>query len=171
MSHDESATEPIQGTSTGFWEKALSVLLALAMFALMTVTFIDVVGRYLLARPVPGSIEIVQVLMAGVIAAGLPLVTHSRKHISIGLLAIFFRGRGRWLLDALIMAGTVAVLAFLAQRLWQQAVALHRSHMGTAFLDIPIAPVALVLSAMIAFTGLIEAVQLIRHLRARSRPE
>ena len=169
MPSEASAVEPGLQKPAGLWKKALSALLALAMFGMMALTFVDVIGRYILSRPVPGSSELVQVLMAVVIAAGVPLVTLSREHISIGLLRGFFTGRGRWLLDALIMAGSIALLAFLAYCLWQQVVALHRSQMGTTFLGIPIAPVALLLSVMIAFTGLIEAAHLYRHLRKRSR--
>lgn len=170
MPPDQSAAAPIRQTPAGLWKKALSALLALAMFAMMALTFVDVIGRYILARPVPGSSELVQVLMAIVIAAGLPLVTLSREHISIGLLAGFFRGRGRWLLDASIMVATIALLAFLAYCLWGQAAALHRARMGTTFLGIPIAPVAFMLSAMVAITSLIEAVHLYRHLRKPSKP-
>ena len=146
-------------------EKALSAVVALAMSGMMGLTFVDVVGRYVLSWPVPGSSELMQVLMAGVICGALPLVTFSRRHISMDLLARLFVDKGRRVLDVLIRAGTVAVLAFIALCLWQQGVGLHKAHAGTVYLGIPIAPVAFVLSALIAITSLVEAVRLIRHLR------
>lgn len=155
--------------------RLLAAMVAAAMFGMMAVTFVDVVGRYLLSRPVPGSTELIQVLMALAVAAALPLVTAGGEHITMDLFSGLFRGAARRALDALVMAFSSAVLAFLALRVWDQALNLHRSRMSTIFLDLPIAPVAFTLSALIGVACLVQVALLVAHLRgnaggARAQP-
>ena len=48
------------------------LLAALALFAIMVLTLVDVSGRKLLSASVPGSLELTELLMVVVIFAGLP---------------------------------------------------------------------------------------------------
>ena len=56
-------------------ECAVRWLAAVALFAIMWLTLIDVSGRKLLSESVPGSLEVTELLMVVVIFAGLPLVS------------------------------------------------------------------------------------------------
>lgn len=138
----------------------LGAIVALGMFGMMAVTFVDVVGRYLFARPLPGSSELVQVLMAAVIGAALPIITGAREHVSMDLLSGLFRGAARRALDAAIDLFSAAVLAFLAMRLWDQAVNLQRAKAGTLYLDVPIAPVAYALAVFLGVAAIIQLAML-----------
>jgi len=62
-------------------EALCSVLAALALFAIMWLTLIDVTSRKLLAGSVPGSLEVTELLMVVVIFAGLPLVSLRGEHV------------------------------------------------------------------------------------------
>jgi TRAP-type C4-dicarboxylate transport system permease small subunit len=62
-------------------ERLCSVLAAIALFAIMWLTLIDVTGRKLLAGSVPGSLEVTELLMVVVIFAGLPLVSLRGEHV------------------------------------------------------------------------------------------
>ena len=62
-------------------ESVCSVLAALALFAIMWLTLIDVVSRKLLSGSVPGSLEVTELLMVVVIFAGLPLVSLRDEHV------------------------------------------------------------------------------------------
>jgi TRAP-type C4-dicarboxylate transport system permease small subunit len=65
---------------------ALEWIAAVALLAMIAVTTVDVIGRYIFARPLPGAYQIIEVLMAVLIFTGLPLVTASREHLSAGLI-------------------------------------------------------------------------------------
>jgi TRAP-type C4-dicarboxylate transport system permease small subunit len=54
---------------------------ALALFAIMALTFFDVGGRKLLSNSITGSLELTELLMVAVIFAGLPLVSLKGEHI------------------------------------------------------------------------------------------
>ena len=61
-------------------------LSGILLFVLMTVTIVDVVGRYVFNSPLPGGNEIVQFVMAAIIYSGLPSVNRQEGHISVDLL-------------------------------------------------------------------------------------
>ena len=56
-------------------------LAALALFAIMMLTLVDVSGRKVLSESVPGSLEMTELLMVVVIFAGLPLVSLAGEHV------------------------------------------------------------------------------------------
>jgi TRAP-type transport system small permease protein len=62
-------------------EASCSLLAAVALFAIMWLTLIDVSGRKLLSESVPGSLEVTELLMVVVIFAGLPLVSLRGEHV------------------------------------------------------------------------------------------
>lgn len=64
-----------------FLELLCSVMAALALFAIMCLTFVDVTSRKLLSGSVPGSLELTELLMVVVIFAGLPLVSLRGEHV------------------------------------------------------------------------------------------
>lgn len=53
-----------------------------ALFAIMALTFFDVIGRKLLDQSIPGSLELTELLMVVVIFAGLPLVSQRGEHVT-----------------------------------------------------------------------------------------
>lgn len=74
-----------QKTDLSVIDKSLEFLTAILLFAMMLLTFIDVIGRYIFNSPVYGAAEIIQMLLAGVIFSALPLVTRRDSHISVEL--------------------------------------------------------------------------------------
>lgn len=138
---------------------------AAAMFAMMTITFVDVVGRYGASRPVPGSSELIQICLALAVGSALPLVTGAGEHVCMDLFTTGIRGTARRVLDAAIMTASAGVLALLAILVWRQANALHQSRTSTLFLDIPIAPVAFAVAAMLGVACTVQLGLLATHLR------
>lgn len=59
---------------------------AIILFVMMVLTCVDVVGRYFLARPVPGAFELTEMMLAGLIFTGLPLVTLNQEHVTVDVL-------------------------------------------------------------------------------------
>ena len=143
---------------------------AAALLAMMILTFVDVIGRYVFSRPISGSSELIQLLMGSMIAAALPLVTVARQHITMELFANLFRGTARHVLDGLILLSSAAVLLFLAWLMFAQGVSQYQSRATTIYLGLRKAPVAFGLCALMVIAALLELAAfraLIRAARAR----
>ena len=67
-------------------EAALGLVAAVALFAMMALTFADVIGRKLLGASIPGSLELTELLMLAVIFVALPLTSLHGEHVVFDLL-------------------------------------------------------------------------------------
>lgn len=67
-------------------ERVLGWIAGTSLFGMMALTFVDVVCRKLLDRSIPGSLEVTELLMFGVIFAGLPLTSLRGEHVLFDLL-------------------------------------------------------------------------------------
>ena len=61
-------------------EAVLGVAAAAILFAMMVLTTVDVVARYVFNRPLRGAFEITELLLVVLIFAGLPLVSLAGEH-------------------------------------------------------------------------------------------
>lgn len=68
-------------------ERVLAVLAGIALFCMMILTFVDVVGRYGFNKSIFGTSEMIEILMVVVIFAGVAFVTASDKHIKVDIFA------------------------------------------------------------------------------------
>ena len=155
------------------WESVLDQFLgflaATVLMLLMIVTFIDVTGRYLFLAPLPGAFEMTEIMMAMLIFAGLPLVSRANQHVTvnliIGLLSPKIRHFQR-LITQIIMALVFGVMAW---RMWIKAVEMMVQGDETAYLLIPIAPVAFFMTILLGVSSLIVAIQFARIIRGKER--
>lgn len=142
------------------------VLAALALFAIMVLTLVDVLGRKLLSHSVPGSLELTELLMVVVIFAGLPLVALRNEHIVFDSLDAWLpRGLLR-AQQAIVEVLCAAALAGTAWLLWEKAGQLMSYGDVTAQLQIPqgwfVYGMAL-LCVLTAVVHLLMAVQPVAH--------
>jgi TRAP-type C4-dicarboxylate transport system permease small subunit len=131
------------------------VLAALALFAIMWLTFFDVIGRKFLSESIPGSLEVTELLMVVVIFAGLPLVSLRGEHIVFDSLDHLLAPAVRRLQQALIDGLCATLLAGLAWRMWVKA-----SHMmdygdKTQQLGITLGYFVYLMSVLIGITALV----------------
>jgi TRAP-type transport system small permease protein len=97
-------------------QRLVSTVLVLSLSTMVTLTFVDVLGRRLFNTPVFGATDITEHLMAVIVFAGLPLLTARRGHLSIDLFdAWLLRPQFRWWHKAVDLL-TAAVLALIAWR-------------------------------------------------------
>jgi TRAP-type C4-dicarboxylate transport system permease small subunit len=143
-------------------EKLCSVLCAMALFAIMALTFLDVGGRKLLSRSITGSLELTELLMVVVIFASLPLVSRRGEHVVFDSLdsvwpAWFLRMQGIvvHLLCAAIMGGLMMLMWKTGQQFWE-------SGETTAQIKILKAPFIYGMSIMCGITGLVHLALMIR---------
>ena len=148
-------SDPFGARTMPWYILVLAGFVALNMFAMMALTFVDVVGRYFFNSPVPGGFEIVSFLLALLTFSGLALVTRDQEHISVGLLDGLFRGRAQRARELVILVGGSAMVGFIAERMWSEAEFLRRNNMYSEYLDVPLAPVQYAVAFLSAVAFLI----------------
>jgi len=129
------------------------LLVALLLFAMMVVTFADVLGRYLLSRPVPGSTEIIQYLFVLTVFLALPVVTWRDEHISISLIEGAFGESFNRFRRAAVRILSGAVMLAVGWQMWGYAGMLARNRDVIGYLELPVAPGAYAASVLAALTG------------------
>lgn len=141
-------------------------LVATLLFTMMSLTFVDVVGRYFFNHPVQGSYEISEVLLAVTAFAALPLTTLRREHVTVSLLDKFLGRRVRAARELLVALVSVLALGGMSWRLWEQARTLAGYGDHSLYLHIPYAWVAYFMAAMAAVSVLVVCVLALAQLCA-----
>ena len=101
-----------------------TVILAVLLVALTTVTVIDVVGRYLFNHPLPGGTELTELLVMATIFAGLPAICLDDGHVTVDMLVSRLEGAPARVHLAAVRLIVAAVLALVAWQLWVQGLRL-----------------------------------------------
>jgi len=137
----------------------LGVAASLILFCMMTLTFVDVVARYVFNRPLSGAFEVTELLLLVLIFAGLPLVTHAREHVTMDFIDRLLTGRARELLDRTIQLACAAIMLWLAWLIWLKADRIWEYRDATDVLRIVYGPFVYFMSLMIGLSGLIHLQQ------------
>jgi TRAP-type transport system small permease protein len=96
--------------------RGVETVMALFLMAMVALTFADIIGRRLIGKPIYGSNDITEHLMALVVFAGLPLVTAAGAHLTIDILDnLVNKPWMAWwrLLTSILLAVVLAVVAWL----------------------------------------------------------
>ncbi|MFK7962404.1 MAG: TRAP transporter small permease [Burkholderiaceae bacterium] len=105
--------------------RLLGVIACTALFAMMMLTFADVIGRYFFASPVPAAYELISLIMPLIIFCALPYVNLTQGHVTIDLLDGFVPGgllRWQMLLVHLVSTAALGLIA------WRLAIASQDHH-------------------------------------------
>ncbi len=91
------------------------------LFALMTMTFADVLLRSAANNPIESATELTRLFMAVIVFASLPMVSWKGQHIAVDLLdPVFPAALARWR-DILMDIACGAALLWPAKRIWDLA--------------------------------------------------
>jgi TRAP-type C4-dicarboxylate transport system permease small subunit len=141
------------------WERRVDAVLGIAasalLFAMMCLTFADVVARYLFNRPIRGGFEITELTLLVLIFAGLPLVSHGDEHVTMDFIDRMLPPRGLDILVRVVHALVAALFFFLT---WQMIIKANRiAGYGdtTDVLRIAVGPFVYFMVAMIFLTALV----------------
>lgn len=122
-----------------------TILIGLAaslLLALMAVTGLDVVGRYILNAPLPGAFELTELLLGALVFAALPLVSRTGGHVEVDLLATVLPTRVNRLLGLFAAAISALVLCYFAWQLFHLGLQQLADGSRTVSLGVPYAPFA-----------------------------
>lgn len=141
-----------EGRTPG-WARWLETIASLALLAMLALTVADVLGRYVVSRPVPGAVELIQYAMVLVVFAGLPVVTLRRQHISVGVVDNAFRGRARVAQRAAVALVSAFVLAAQAWVLFRNARGMFEFQDVLGALRLPVYPAGYFMAALSAIAA------------------
>jgi len=154
------------------WERPADATLGIAasaiLFAMMMLTFIDVVMRYLLNWPIRGGFEMTELMLLVLIFAGLPLVSHADEHVTMDFIDRILPERARNLLARAVHALCAAVMFFLTWQVWLKAGKIGAYGDTTDVLRIAVAPFIYFMAAMILLTGLVHVFKFFNPDRKQS---
>ena len=136
-------------------EGALGVTSATVLFLMMMITAVDVIGRYVLNKPLTGGFEITEMLLAALIYCGLPLVSQRREHIVIDTFDPLMSARVKRALDVIAEIVCSLTLGGIGYLIFRRAARVAEYGDTTSVLKWPLAPVAYLMGTMILIACLI----------------
>ena len=136
-------------------EPLLGAIAGVLLFCMMTLTFVDVVLRYIFNAPLKGSFEITELMLVLLIFAALPLVSRREEHVVMDFLDRYLPFGIYRALRALEHIVSAAVMTGMGWLLWQRASKLAAYGDTTAVLRIELAPFVYAIALLIFVTALI----------------
>ena len=131
------------------------LLAAVALFAIMALTLVDVTGRKLLNHSITGSLELTEILMVVVIFAALPLVSLHGEHVVFDSLDHLMPPWLRRLQQAVVDLGCAAALGALAWLMWDKAAQMASYGDTTAQLLLPLGPFVQLMAVLCGLTAVV----------------
>ena len=133
----------------------LALISGAMLLVIMTLMFIDVMGRYLFSAPLTFAVEAVELLMGVSIAFGLALTTLNRGHITVDFLT---HVNSRPLQKVLSLFANLLTLVFFAFAAWQllrKTISNYDDGFYTQILEFPIYPATFLMFTGFTFTTLV----------------
>lgn len=131
------------------------LLSGIALFAIMALTFFDVLGRKFLSHSITGSLEITELLMVVVIFGALPLVSRRGEHVEFDSLDPYLPHWVRRAQAVVVHLLCAVVLLALAWLMWRTGGQFLANGETTAQLLILKAPFIYGMGVLCALTGIV----------------
>ncbi len=150
-------------------ERALGALASVALVGIVLLTCVDVVGRYLLNRPLTGAFELSEMAMGALVFASLPLVTLRRQQVTVDLLDWLVPAGWRTAQEAAANLVAALCVGVVAWRLWVKAAEMLGNGETTAVLKIPMYPLVYAMAGLSCLTAIVILAMTWLDTRARMR--
>ena len=137
------------------FELTAGAIAVIALLAMMTLVFADVIGRYLFAAPIVGAYQLGSTFMVILLFAGLPVVTSQESHLTVGFTDNMFPRRGRYIQRSAINILSGLIMATVCWRLWEQGGYFTIYPEVLEIVDIPLAVFCYFMSVMTGLTTVI----------------
>ena len=141
------------------WERHADSLLGVAasaiLMAMMLLTVVDVVARYIFNRPLAGAFEVTELMLLVLIFAGLPLVTYADEHAVMDFIDRLLSPRTRQILQRAVQVASAAVMFLLTWLIWLKADRIWAYRDATDVLRILYGPFVYFMAITIGLAGLI----------------
>jgi TRAP-type C4-dicarboxylate transport system permease small subunit len=138
------------------------------LLAIVVVTLLDVFGRYIFNRPLPGGFELTEIMMAVLIFVSMPVVTREDGHIKVDILDLMLPAGARFYQELLGNFVGCAMCLILAWGMWAKAQDLASYGSYSDVLKIPTSPVAYLITIMLILTAVVFAARILDQVRSRT---
>jgi TRAP-type C4-dicarboxylate transport system permease small subunit len=149
------------------WKRHADSLLGVAasaiLLAMMFLTVVDVVARYVFSRPVRGAFEVTELMLLVLIFAGLPLVSFSDEHAVMDFIDRLFGRRGHDRLQRLVQLVNAAFMFLLTWLVWRKADRIWAYRDTTDVLRIVYGPFVYFMALTLALAGLIHLYKMVER--------
>lgn len=152
-------------------ENALNFVAAFFIFFLMLLGVTEVLARRLFNFPIPGHIDIVEVIMVTFAMLGLAYCQRLGGHVRMEILVVRLRGRAMWLIELFGILVALFIIGVLVEGTWQHFLRAWRFGDSTLDIELPTWPSKLLAPVALAALWLRLAIQLWAYLRLLIRPD
>jgi len=133
----------------------LGVAASVILLAMMALTVVDVVARYVFSRPVRGAFEVTELMLLVLIFAGLPLVSFSDEHAVMDFVDRILGPHGQRGLQRAVQAVNAAFMFLLAWLTWLKADRIWAYRDATDVLRIVYGPFVYFMAVTLGLAGVI----------------
>ena len=163
-----------QGLSTAsIWSRGLEKVIhifgavgAAFILAIMILTTVDVIGRYIIGSPLKGNVEISEILFLSAVYLGLSYTHLFREHVGVDLLISHFSKRTRLFLETTMLLLALFTYGLLA---WRGAGAFWASietgEYRWGLISIPLWPARLMIPLGVSALCLKFIAEIVRNIR------
>lgn len=148
----------------------LSYISCLFLFAMMLMTFIDVVGRYFFNAPLPAAYEVISLMMPAIIFCALPLTVLHENHVTVDLLDDIIPKPMAKVQAIVVHLFSAAALGLISWRLVVLAMDQHYYENVTEELFLDLWPFSALMAALCALATIAALANVILVLTGRKIP-
>jgi len=141
----------------------LGVVASAVLFAMMGLTVVDVVARYVFNRPLRGAFEVTELMLLVLIFAGLPLVSFSDEHATMDFIDRVLGSRAQRWLERGVQLVNGAFMLLLAWLVWLKANRIWGYRDTTDVLRILYGPFVYFMAVTLALAGLIHLYKMLER--------
>jgi len=149
------------------WRRRADLILGAAassiLLAMMLLTVVDVVARYVFSRPVRGAFEVTELLLLVLIFAGLPLVSFADEHAVMDFIDRVLGRRAQRELERAVQAVNAAFMFLLAWLVWLKADRIWAYRDATDVLRIVYGPFVYFMAVTLALAGAIHLYKVVER--------
>jgi len=147
----------------------LGVAASAILLAMMLLTVVDVVARYVFNRPLRGAFEITELMLLVLIFAGLPLVSFTDEHAVMDFIDRVLGPRAQRGLVRAVQAFNAAFMFLLAWLMWLKADRIWAYRDATDVLRIVYGPFVYFMAATLGLAGVIHLYKVVARDKAAER--
>ncbi|RLB27602.1 MAG: TRAP transporter small permease [Deltaproteobacteria bacterium] len=121
--------------------RRFDMIAALAIFAMMALTCVDVFLRYFFRKPIPGTYEIVALLGAVAVSFAMAHTLVEKGHVAVSLIVQLFSKRLQGIIESIISIFGIILFALIAWQSILYGVDCQRSGEVSMTLELPFYPI------------------------------
>jgi TRAP-type C4-dicarboxylate transport system permease small subunit len=133
------------------------------LLAMVFLTVIDVVARYVFSRPVRGAFEVTELMLLVLIFAGLPLVSYGDEHAVMDFVDRVLGPRGQRRIERAVQVVNASFMFVLTWLVWRKADRIWAYRDATDVLRILYGPFVYFMALACALAGLIHLYKVVER--------